>query len=105
MIKYTIIPNKKIVVAELCGTKYDAVKRINKILHGGVLIDESKYLLKDRYKVTVKCNDEDDFYEEVGIQIAERRLMDKYYRDKNRAFELFISNINDIMFDLTFNHT
>lgn len=97
MIKYVVIPEKRTVVGILENTDMDAYHKINKMIDGSnILIDFDKYLMPNRFKVSVVCDESDEFNEEVGKNMAKERLMRKYYKSLDSRLLKFKNEIKII---------
>lgn len=92
-IHYHVNEKKGVVVAVLEGVEYDAMDLLmgkNKYL--GYLSTWPRiqpFMLKDKYVGKAKCMKGDVFDIKVGKELAKKRLLFKYYRDLNKAFENF----------------
>ena len=97
MIKYIVIPEKRTVVGILENTDIDAYHKINKMLDGtNIFVDIGKYLIPNRFKVSVVCDKMDEFDEEIGKNIAQERLMRKYYKSLDSRLLKFKNEIEKI---------
>ena len=103
MIKYYYKPSTKQTFAVLRGCQLDAVNKISKMT-GNIreVCLTTDYLMKDTYRVSVKCSDSDEFDVEKGKAYAKAKLMKKYYKDFDSKIDLFRSRLlelNDRVFE------
>ena len=97
MIKYIIAEDRRTVVATLSNTQDDVIKKIRKMLDGtkfSVALDAFK--MPKSFRVEVKCDPRDDFDPEVGMAIAKKRLMERYYR----SFDKRIGKLYEMLLQL-----
>lgn len=100
MVKYHVDAENGIVVASLEGVEYDAACVINKYLGGSKMsVDEVKELkkqganiaifednrIKNKYVGVARCHADDTFDEEKGKEIARKRMLIKYNKDKSEV--------------------
>ena len=95
MIKYTSLPDRRITIATLKGTKYDALMRINKLIDGADVYAD-KYLMPDKFKVVLYCDERDEFNISEGKKIAKKKLMKNYYRSLDKRMNLFLSDVQKL---------
>lgn len=94
MIKYYYKPSTKQTFAVLQDCRFDAVNKIGKLmgnLEWGMCSD--KYTMKDTYRVSVKCSDDDVFSEEEGRKQAKAKLMKRYYKDFDACVNRFRTDL------------
>ena len=90
MIKYIVIPERRMVKAILENTTYDAYNKINKMLVDTPFCACSdKYLMPSRFVATVPCDERDEFNEEFGKQRAKKILLDNYYKSLDKKIAKF----------------
>ena len=51
--------------------------------------------LKDKYIGIAKCTQEDTFDEEYGRQLARKRMLRQYYKDKAEVYRTIYKKVND----------
>lgn len=81
MIRYFVNEKKRQVIGVLEGTQFDAINKINKIMRdtGFCFCPGEKYMMPDKFRAVVQCDDRDEFDPEVGMRLAKERIMDRYY--------------------------
>ena len=91
MIKYFINEEKKQVIGVLSGTRWDAYNKIDKMLRDTdfCVAAHKKYMMPDKYRVVVRCDDRDVFDPEVGKQIAKKRILKRYYEALDKRVNQF----------------
>ena len=103
MIKYVVIPERRMVKAILEGTEYDACNKISKMLRGTPFCAASnKYLMPSRFVATVVCDEKDEFSEEFGKNRAKKIVLDNYYKSLDKKIDHFREDVlvfNGIVFD------
>lgn len=94
MIKYYYKPSTRETFAVLNGCQCDAINKITKMV-GDVreVCLTTDYLMKDTYRVSVKCSEDDEFDMEKGKAYAKAKLMKKYYKDFDSKIDLFRSRL------------
>lgn len=108
-IKYYTNPEKKQVIAVMSGTRYDAVNRMAKMMNAEnsefIMSPHlfTKYLMPEQYKVTVTCDERDVYDEEVGKQVAKKKLLRNYYKSVDKRIAMFKRDIAN--FIKTWNET
>lgn len=98
-IKYVVLPEKKMVIAILKNTKFDAYNKAMKLcreLSEGqtsvyICPDPNKMMMPNEFKGVAVCSENDIFDEEIGKEIAKRICLGKYYR----SFDKRINNFRD----------
>ena len=98
MIKYYTNEEKKQIVAVLNGTRFDVIKKINKIVDSGnfAYYYNEKCLMPHSFRVVVTCDPADEFDVETGKKIAKKRIMERYYRSFDKRVEYFMKDINSM---------
>lgn len=97
MVKYYYKPSTRQTFAVLNGCSFDAVNKIDKMIGGMAEVrPTTDYLMKDTYRVSVTCSDDDVFDAEKGKAYAKAKLMKKYYRDFDRKIDLFRSRLIEL---------
>ena len=104
-IRYIVNEKERMVIALLEHTKRDAIhaanvwtgadnwdskNRIDFIVRG-----DKKYLMPDKFTGIARCDDEDEWNEEIGKQIARNRVLDKYHRSLNKAVRKINNDIQE----------
>lgn len=90
MIKYVVIPERRMVKAILEDTTYDAYNKINKMLADTPFCACSdKYLMPSRFVAVVPCDERDEFNEEFGKKRAKKILLDNYYKSLDKKIAKF----------------
>lgn len=95
MIKYVSLPDKRTTIAILEDCAFDAINKINKMcdsafgndVYAGIVI--RKYVMPNRFKVSVVCSDEDVWDEEEGKRIAKAKLLRNYYASLDKRINRF----------------
>ena len=97
MIKYYYKPSTKQTFAVLRGCQLDAVNKISKMT-GNIreVCLTTDYLMKDTYRVSVKCSDSDEFDVEKGKEVARNRVLMSYYKD----MEFCMAKVADLFYAL-----
>lgn len=101
-IKYYTVPEKKMTVAIIRDIENDVVDKLKKeARHFPFTIDEKRYLMPKKIRVTVVCDEEDTYNEEAGQKFAKEKLIKSYNRAFNKRVELFEKDLtafyNDII--------
>lgn len=103
-VKYVVVEKKKMVIAMLENTTYDAINRINKELyHTGVDVDyySPKVMMAPKYSGTAKCHGDDSFSVEEGKRIAREKCIRNYNRAMDRRMEHFYNEMQKLSSKLT----
>jgi len=96
-IKYVHVAGDQKTIAILENTKMDAVNKIRKMCAGtSIVIDESKYMMNDKFRAVVKCCAGDQYTEEEGKNRAKEKLLAKYYRMFDAKMDLFKANLIEL---------
>lgn len=97
MIKYYYKPSTRQTFAVLNGCQFDAINKIGKFMNGfdwGMC--SKKYLMRDTYRVSVKCSADDVFDAEKGKAYAKEKLMKRYYKDFDRCIDQFKNDVIEL---------
>lgn len=89
MIKYIVVPERRMIKAILENTEYDACNKIAKMLRDTPFCAFSdRYLMPNRFVATVVCDERDEFNEKFGKERAKKIVLDNYYKslDKKIAY-------------------
>ncbi len=93
-IKYTVIPEKKIVVAMLENTQYDAINKIDKIMCDvKFCICSKNYLMPNRFVSVVLCDEHDEFDVEFGKRRAKKIVLDNYDKSMKKRLARFKKDV------------
>ena len=87
MIKYFVNENQRTVIAVLDNTRYDYYMHIRKRMNVDALprnIVEAS-LMPTKFRVEVKCHEQDTFDVEEGKKIAKKRVLENYWRSRRHA--------------------
>lgn len=98
MIRYYVNNEKRQVIGVLDGTRYDVLKKINKLIDNenfGCYYNV-KCLMPDSFKVVVTCDPSDKFDIDIGKKIAKKRIMDRYYKSFDKRMNFFIKDIKNM---------
>ena len=94
MIKYIIIPERRMVKAILENTEYDACNKIAKMLRDTPFCAMSnKYLMPNRFVAEVPCDERDEWNEEFGKARAKKILLDNYHKSLDKKIAKFREDI------------
>ena len=97
MIKYYYKPSTQQTFAVLNGCQFDAIHKIEKFMNGfDWCMCTNKYMMKDTYRVSVKCFADDEFDEVKGRAYAKEKLMKRSYRDFDRCVDRFRSDLIEL---------
>ena len=96
-IKYIVLPEKKMVIALLKNTKYDAynkaMKLCREVTEGCTKVyicpNPDKLMMPNEFKGVAICKDGDVFDEKIGKDIAKCVCLDKYYRSFDKHINAF----------------
>ena len=103
-IKYIVVPEKKMVVAILENTKFDAYNKARKYCREltesckmlYLVPDPDKMMMPNVFKAKVICDDEDVFDVEVGKEKAKARCLDNYYTSLDKRLNKFKEDLGCI---------
>lgn len=96
-IKYYTVPEKKMTVAIIRDIENDVVDKLKKDTRPyPFTIDESRYLMPKKLRVTVICDDEDTYDEEEGKKRAKDKLIKSYNRAFNKRVNLFDDDLKNL---------
>ena len=81
MIKYFVNEEKRQVIGLLDGTRWDAYNKISKMIleTDFCVAPNEKYMMPNEFRTVVTCDPRDEFSVEVGMKIAKKRIMERYY--------------------------
>lgn len=101
---YYIDEEKRTVVCKRIDCEYEIMRMMSK---NGLIsipseISANKLILKSSYTGKAKCNPEDEWDEDVGMDIARRRMLKKYYSDKLIALHTYEEILNTLKDDVDF---
>lgn len=89
MIKYTIDKENGIVKATIEGCANDVVNRLSRVMACEAASEKGRLrkaaTISDVFCGVAKCHPEDNFDEAVGIEIARKRMLDKYHTARVKA--------------------
>lgn len=94
-IRYYSIPHQKKTVAILENTAMDCVNKINKKVNNFCWCTD-KYVMPNRFRVTVTCSAEDVYDEEVGRKMAKEKLLKRYYKHLDKRYNMFIKDLVEL---------
>lgn len=90
MIKYVVVPERKMVKAILENCEYDAYNKINKMLRDTPFcVCSDKYLMPNRFVAVVHCDERDEFDAEFGKRRAKKIVLDNYYKSLDKRVAKF----------------
>jgi hypothetical protein len=90
MVKYIVIPERRMVKAMIENTEYDACNKIAKMLRDTPFCAVSeKYLMPNRFVAQVVCDERDEFSEEFGKARAKKIVLDNYYKSLDKKIARF----------------
>lgn len=102
-VKFFVDRENKVVVATIIGCRYDAIDKINSLISNVSSYEyldvyfKSKLLMNDTYKAVAKCDDEDEFDEEIGKKIAMDKLTERYHKSLNNRIVKFIEMFDKVL--------
>ena len=90
MIKYIVVPERRMVKAILENTTYDACNKINKMMADTPFcVCSNKYLMPHQFVTEVFCDDRDEFNEEFGKARAKKIVLDNWRKSLNKRIDKF----------------
>lgn len=90
MIKYIVVPERRMVKAILENTEYDACNKISKMLNDTPFCAVSeKYLMPNRFVAQVVCDERDEWNEDFGKERAKKIVLDNYYKSLDKKLDRF----------------
>ena len=95
MIKVSVIPSQRKVIATLNNCEADAFYTIRKRLPQYIEIDAYMFMIKPAYKAIVKCHPDDEFDAAIGEEIARKRVIAKYNRDMARLLKKVSADLRE----------
>lgn len=94
MIKYIVVPERRMVKAILENTEYDACNKIAKIIKDTPFCAFSdRYLMPNRFVATVICDERDEFNEKFGKERAKKIVLDNYYKSLDKKIAYFREDV------------
>ena len=98
MIKYFVIPEKRTVHAVLTGTKFDGLRKINKMVgnDSSFCAYHKKYLMPNTFRSKAVCDERDEWNEETGKKIAKGKLLNSYYRSLDKRVDMFRADLIEV---------
>lgn len=90
-IKYFVNEEKRQVIGVLSGTRWDAINKIDKMIGDTdfCLAISKKYQMANEFRAVVQCDERDEFNPEVGMTIAKKRIMERYYAALDKRVNKF----------------
>ena len=90
MIKYIVVPERRMVKAILENTAYDACNKISKMLKDTPFCAFSdKYLMPNRFIAEVVADERDEWNEQFGKDRAKKIVLDNYYKSLDKKLDRF----------------
>lgn len=90
MIKYVVVPERRMVKAILENCEYDACNKISKMLRDTPFCACSdRYLMPNRFVAKVFCDERDEWNEEFGKERAKKIVLDNYYKSLDKKIAYF----------------
>lgn len=90
MVKYIVVPERRLIKAIIEHTRYDACNRIDKMLRDTPFCAVSKkYLMPDNFIAEVYCDERDEWNEEFGKARAKKIALDNYYKSLDKKIARF----------------
>lgn len=111
-VNYKVNKDVGLVVATMDDVRYDAACVINKCYGGekigadevlelskaGIVIPEmEENTIRNKFVGVAKCHEEDSFDETTGMDIARRRMLIKYNKEKLAIVQAHIDRIEEIL--------
>lgn len=110
-VKYNVIEDKRIVVAQISGIQYDAINVFNEkfMAHATSKLEmnawrDQKFFMPKSMKAVARCIPEDEFSVEEGKRIALKKLSEKYNNSLDRhlghiakAMQKCLDNMNEYL--------
>lgn len=98
MIKYAVVPEKKIVYAILSNTRHDALRKIDKMMGDNPVccVYHKKYMMPNTFRAKATCDDRDEWNEEIGKEVAKAKVLKNYYRSLDKRIDMFRADLIDI---------
>ena len=95
MIKYFINNEKRQVIGLLENTRWDAINKISKMVRDTdfCVVPNEKYMMPSEFRVTVTCDERDEFDVEIGKKIAKQRLLKNYYTSLDKRVNKFFDAV------------
>jgi hypothetical protein len=93
MIHYIEVPEKKMIIAELRDTGWDALNKISKMFDNSKISigpeSFADYLMPTKFTTSVTLQDGDEYNIEVGKTEAKNKLMNHYYASLDKRVDRF----------------
>lgn len=93
MIHYIEVPEKKMIIAELRDTGWDAMNKISKLFDNSKVYigpeSFSDYMMPNKFTTSVTLQDGDEYNLEVGKNEAKKKLMSHYYASLDKRVNRF----------------
>ena len=104
-VTYKVIPEHRVVIAEINNTSSDAVREFNEkyLAHStsslwiNVWHDDERFYMPHAFKAVARCHPDDEFDIEKGKRIALDRLADKYTKSLNKHLNNFIRALDEAL--------
>ena len=104
-VTYKVIPEHRVVIAEIDSTDFDALREFNDkyLAHSTsalrLRVDkyDEKFLMPHSFKAVARCHPDDEFDVEKGKRIALDRLADKYTASLNKHLNNYIRAIDEAL--------
>ena len=94
MIKYIVVPERRMVKAILENCEYDACNKIEKMLRDTPFCAISKkYIMPNRFVATLICDERDEWNEEFGKSRAKKIVLDNYYKSLDKKLDHFRADV------------
>ena len=94
MVKYIVVPERRMVKAIIENTEYDACNKIEKMLRDTPFCAcSNKYLMPNRFVATVYCDERDEFDAEFGKARAKKIVLDNYYKSLDKKIAKFSEDV------------
>ena len=92
-IKYFVNEEKRQVIGLLENTRWDAVRKINKMIRDTdfCFCPSEKYYMPSEYRAVVQCDPRDEFNVEEGKKRAKKRILDRYYAALDKRVNKFFN--------------
>ena len=103
MINYNVNEETRTITASISGCENDVLNSICRRFN--VSLGDRQYKgpsqlvcvakMKDEYIGVAKCHPDDQFDANIGMELAKKRLLDKYHSDRVRALNRVESHMDD----------
>lgn len=103
-IKYFVNEKQRQVVGVLSDCRWDAYNKICKMIRDTdfCVAPNEKYMMPSEFRAVVQCDERDEFDPKVGMQIAKKRILDRYYAALDKRVNKFFDAalvFNDMVFE------